>query len=223
MIISTPKPFEEILAALHEERKLFVFGCGLCATVCQAGGERQVAAMHKQLESVGKHVAGSMVLEVACNAREVKRALRPHLDSLAEVNGVLVLACGGAVQCILQNLKDLGLQRIAVHPACNTVMQGELRDRRFEQHCSLCGECRLERTGGICVTTRCAKGLQNGPCGGTTHGRCEVDPERECAWVLAFERMRELGEDNNLLELTPPRDFRHAGPANAVPLLKGKS
>lgn len=222
MIVSIPKPLEEVLAWLHEEHNLFLMGCGLCATICQSGGERQVAALHKQLESNGKHIKGSMVLETGCNAREVKRALRPHLNSLAEADGVLVLACGSAVQCILETLKDLGLPGLPVHPACNTIMQGELRERRFEQQCSLCGQCRLERTAGICITTRCAKGLQNGPCGGTKDGRCEVDPDRPCAWALVFERARELGRQHNLLELVPPRDFRRACPANAVPLRKAK-
>ncbi len=222
MIVSIPKPFEEVLAWLKDEQNLFLIGCGLCATSCQSGGERQVAAMQRQLESCDKRVVGSTVLEVACNAREVKRSLRPYLQSLAAAEGVVVLACGGAVQCVLQTLRELDLPYLSVHPGCNTIMQGEFRERRFEQQCSLCGQCRLERTGGICVTTRCAKGLQNGPCGGTKDGRCEIDPERACAWVLAFERLRELGKQECLGELAPLRDFRRVGPANAVPLRKSK-
>jgi Methylene-tetrahydrofolate reductase C terminal. len=222
VIVSIPKPFEEVLAWLKGEQNLFIVGCGLCATNCQSGGERQGAAMQQQLENCGKQVVGSTVLEVACNAREVKRSLRPHLRSLAAVDGVVVLACGGAVQCIQQTLRDLDLPGLSVHPGCNTIMQGEFRERRFEQHCSLCGQCRLECTGGICVTTRCAKGLQNGPCGGTKDGHCEVDPERACAWVLVFDRLRELGKQDSLVELTPPRDFRRVGPAKSVPLRKSK-
>ncbi|MAF85454.1 MAG: hypothetical protein CL875_03080 [Dehalococcoidales bacterium] len=39
----------------------------------------------------------------------------------------------------------------------------------------------LALTGGICPVARCAKGLLNGSCGGSENGKCEVDPERDCA------------------------------------------
>ena len=41
--------------------------------------------------------------------------------------------------------------------------------------------------------TLCAKSLLNGPCGGAENGKCEVDPDRDCGWVLIYERLKKLG------------------------------
>jgi hypothetical protein len=41
--------------------------------------------------------------------------------------------------------------------------------------------------------TLCAKSLLNGPCGGAENGKCEVDPERDCGWILIYERLKQLG------------------------------
>jgi hypothetical protein len=47
-----------------------------------------------------------------------------------------------------------------------------------------CGDCVLSDFGGICPVTRCAKHMLNGPCGGSREDRCEVRPDRACAWQL---------------------------------------
>jgi hypothetical protein len=73
--------------------------------------------------------------------------------------------------------------------------------------CSACGECTLERTGNICSVTRCAKGLQNGPCGGTTaDGKCEVNPETDCAWLLIYNELAEQGKVGALSEYVAPKE-----------------
>ena len=41
--------------------------------------------------------------------------------------------------------------------------------------------------------TLCSKGLLNGPCGGAEKGMCEVDKDRECGWVMIYERLKKLG------------------------------
>jgi hypothetical protein len=41
--------------------------------------------------------------------------------------------------------------------------------------------------------TLCSKQLLNGPCGGAENGKCEVDAERDCGWVLIYERLKKLG------------------------------
>ena len=70
-----------------------------------------------------------------------------------------------------------------------------------------CGECELGWTGGICPVTMCAKGLINGACGGAKNGKCEVDPENDCAWVKIYERLRDLNQLDNLLEVRAPKDY----------------
>jgi len=50
-----------------------------------------------------------------------------------------------------------------------------------------CGQCIVGSTGLSCPMN-CPKQLRNGPCGGVrSDGKCEVDPEMDCVWVLAWE------------------------------------
>ncbi len=87
----------------------------------------------------------------------------------------------------------------------------------WSQRCTACGQCILDRTGGICPITRCAKGLLNGPCGGTQHGKCEVDSSKDCAWTLIYRRLEKLGQLHQLEKIWPPRDFnRVVQPARYV-------
>jgi hypothetical protein len=96
-----------------------------------------------------------------------------------------------------------------VYPALNTLYLGRLqRLTMSDQLCRLCGECLLARTGGICPVTLCPKGLTNGPCGGYEAGKCEVDRSRDCAWVLIYQRMRDLGQLEQFMAINPPRDHR---------------
>jgi hypothetical protein len=71
----------------------------------------------------------------------------------------------------------------------------------------MCGECVLNATGGICPVTRCAKGLLNGPCGGSNKGKCEVDKNKDCAWLLIYNRAKELGRLEDFRKAKPAKDY----------------
>ncbi|HCD38214.1 MAG TPA: 5,10-methylenetetrahydrofolate reductase, partial [Candidatus Omnitrophica bacterium] len=62
-------------------------------------------------------------------------------------------------------------------------------------------------TGCICPITRCPKGLLNGPCGGVIKGKCEVDRERDCAWVLIYKELEKKGQLDKIKELSKPKDY----------------
>ena len=62
----------------------------------------------------------------------------------------------------------------------------------------MCGDCVLGETGGICPVTRCAKSLVNGPCGGQKNGKCEVNPENDCAWIQIYNRLVSIGQADKL-------------------------
>jgi hypothetical protein len=85
----------------------------------------------------------------------------------------------------------------------DTLVMGELA----VEQCQECGQCVLNETGGICPVTKCAKGLLNGPCGGSENGKCEVDPQRDCAWIRIYERLQVLGELDQLRCYQMPKDF----------------
>ena len=38
-------------------------------------------------------------------------------------------------------------------------------------------------------------------------GKCEADPERDCAWVLIYERLKKLGELDKLKKARDPHDW----------------
>jgi hypothetical protein len=70
--------------------------------------------------------------------------------------------------------------------------------------------------------TRCAKSLLNGPCGGSEAGRCEVDRERDCAWVLIFNRMQALGEVEKLKRFQGPKDYGKAARPRTLLIKEGR-
>jgi hypothetical protein len=96
-----------------------------------------------------------------------------------------------------------------VLPGCNTLFGAVLDSAgNFYEKCSLCGECVLDETGGICPITLCAKGLLNGPCGGMDKGKCEVDKDRDCAWVLIYKELEKKGKLGDLKKIKAPKDFK---------------
>ena len=73
--------------------------------------------------------------------------------------------------------------------------------KQFLERCAACGECEIGWTGGICPVTMCSKGLLNGPCGGMEDGKCEVDRERDCGWVLIYKKLKQLDQLDALTEV----------------------
>jgi hypothetical protein len=83
-------------------------------------------------------------------------------------------------------------------------MSANLAVGLYEERCRSCGECVLGLTGGICPVTMCAKGLYNGPCGGTNNGNCEIDDDQPCAWFMIYERLATQDRLDNILKIKEP-------------------
>ena len=206
MIITKQKPKAEILDSLGKAKKIFLTGCSLCATVCKTGGEDQLKDFIDILKQEKKTVTGWSVLEQACNFLEVKRLYRQKKEEMDGADAILSFSCGSGLQTLSGLLKGK-----MVLPGNDTLFQGEiaelsLKKAQFDQKCSLCGECMLATTGGICPVTRCAKGLVNGPCGGVKNGKCEIDSDLDCAWLVIYERLKELGSLSSIKKRRPPKD-----------------
>ncbi|MFQ5835900.1 MAG: methylenetetrahydrofolate reductase C-terminal domain-containing protein, partial [bacterium] len=210
MIITEQKPFEEIVGFLEKSNGVFICGCNLCATLCKTGGEEEVKQMKKRLEEAGKKVSGWVVLDPACHILENKKHFRENKDKLAKADSILVLACGNGVQAVSESIDKI------VYPGVNTLFLGDIiRFGQFEERCQLCGECLLDKTGGICPISRCSKSLLNGPCGGSENGKCEIDPDIDCAWQLIIDRLSKWGELDRLEEIITAKDWstsRDGGP-----------
>lgn len=203
MIISEKKPMEEVLGFLKDAEKIVLVGCNQCAATCKSGGEEEVVKMKEDLEAEGKNVLGYTILDPACNLLKSKKDLKALKEELKEADAVISLACGDGTQTIVKNLK-----KTPVYPGNNTMFIGETkRVGEFEEACKACGECELGWTGGICPVTMCAKGLINGACGGAKNGKCEISPENECAWIKIYERLNDIDQLDNLLEIRPMKDY----------------
>lgn len=187
MTATEQKAREEILSLLQDYNKVFLIGCGDCATVCQTGGEHEVAEMTVFLEENGKSVVGNLMPESGCQVLDLKRLLRGAKEAVEEAEAFLIMSCGAGVQAATVNLDK------PVLPANNTLfLANTQRLGNLHEWCSSCGECVIGEYGGICPVTRCPKGQLNGPCGGTADGKCEVDPEQDCVWTLIYQRFEKV-------------------------------
>lgn len=206
MIIARKKPLEDILRALDRETKVFIVGCGECATVTQTGGEAEVAEMKESLEKAGKQVVAVDVVAANCQELDLKRILRKHKHAAEEAEAFLVLSCGAGTQSVRAATDK------HVVPGTDSLFVGNVqRSMDFVEKCSLCGDCVLDEYGAICPVTRCAKGLLNGPCGGTNKGKCEVDPDTDCAWVLIHEQLKREGRKDKRTRIHEPKDWSVVG------------
>jgi hypothetical protein len=199
------KPLEEIVSFLQDGEKVFVFGCSNCAMKCRSGGPEETRRMVERLRGRGVEVTGSAAPAEGlslCKLSLAEQLVREHKSEVDAADSFLVLACGQGFHTIVDATEG-GL----VHPGCDTIFGGEtVRDDLIREYCSLCGECIADATGGLCPLTLCAKGLLNGPCGGAKDGKCEADPDRDCGWVMIYERLRALGRLGNLDAYQPPKN-----------------
>jgi len=217
MIISEQKPLQEIIESLKDYKKIFLVGCGECATTCKTGGEPELLKMKQLLEEQGKTVLGTCIPNAPCVASQIKTELAKNMKVLREAEAILVLACGLGIQSV----KDNDRLEHVVLPACNTLF-GAVLDAQgnFYEKCSMCGECVLDVTGGICPITLCAKGLLNGPCGGMDKGKCEVDKDKDCAWVLIYQELEKRKKLGKIKKIQPAKDYKKAAKPHKLIITK---
>ena len=217
MIITEQKPFGKIIDSLRGNTKVFLVGCGECATTCKTGGQEALSKIQKELEAKGITVLGTCIPNAPCVASQIKIELAKNTLTLRETGAILVFACGLGVQSVKDNDR-LGL---LVLPGCNTIF-GAVMDAEgnFYEKCSMCGECVLDLTGGICPVTLCPKGLLNGPCGGMAKGKCEVDKDKDCAWVLIYKELEKRKKLDTLKKVQAPKDFKKTLKPHKLTLVK---
>lgn len=205
MIVGERKPFEEIKGSVQGYQKLLILGCGTCVSVCMAGGEKEVELLATQLRMANKLENNDVEIGEATIQRQCdKEYIEPIVEKAKNYDAVLSLACGAGVQL----LADM-LEPIPVIPGLNTRFIGIAEEEgAWSERCRACGNCVLADFGGICPIARCPKSILNGPCGGSQNGRCETDPNRDCAWALIYERLKKQGKLDNIIRVAPPKDFR---------------
>jgi ferredoxin len=205
MIVAEQKPLGEIKGLLGEARKVLIVGCGTCVTVCFAGGEREAGVLSSLLRMSSKlDGASTTVTDVTVQRQCEWEYLDAIREPLADADVVLSLGCGVGVQALAEHYPEA-----VVVPGLNTKFMGlPLEQGVWVERCAACGECLLGMTGGICPIARCAKQLLNGPCGGSSHGKCEISPEIDCAWQLIHDKLQAQGRLNLIMEIVPAKDWR---------------
>lgn len=216
MIVASRKSLDEILGMIEPYRRVLVLGCNECVTVCAVGGEREVGVLASEIRLVrareGRQVeVGERTLERQCDYEYIDQ-VRPFIG---DYDVVLSMACGAGVQYVAERYREK-----VVLPAVDTTFLGvTLEQGVWSERCQGCGQCVLHLTAGICPVARCAKSLLNGPCGGSSGGKCEVDREVDCAWQLIVDRLKVLGQMDRYLEIIPIKDWsraRDGGPRRRV-------
>lgn len=199
--ITRPKPSAEIETMLEKDSRVFLVGCGTCATMCHTGGKDEVLTMAGRLADLGKTVTGSVVLPTVCDALD-QEAVAANAEAIEDADCVLVMACAFGVQMMALHTRK------PAYPALDTLFMGqEMAPGVFSEVCVQCGECVLGWTDAICPVTACPKSLMNGPCGGAKKGKCEVSADKDCAWEVIYDRLRQHGRLENLKKRRPPRNF----------------
>lgn len=222
MIATTQKPLEEIQELLKDRERIVIIGCGGCSALFRTGGPTEVRKMARTLEDSGKQVLAAIAPPLntfTCNLPQAKKQIEPYRDQLAEAEAILMLACGDGLQVVREGIleDEFGLVK-PIYPGVDTIgLMGGGPDA-FKEKCLLCGQCELGAFAGICPLTQCTKGLMNGPCGGSHDGKCEVEPERECGWILIYERLRDLGELDQLRQARRPKDWSKANRPRTIQL-----
>ncbi|WP_321420131.1 methylenetetrahydrofolate reductase C-terminal domain-containing protein [uncultured Methanomethylovorans sp.] len=201
MIISSSKPFDEVLASLEGIDNIFVVGCNVCAARLHVGGEPEVLAMCEKLRDAGKHVIGWVLPTAACSIRSCETLVEKEPD-IQKADAILVMACGSGTSVVSR------FANIPVYPSNNTdSLGGRSGEQVLPQLCEMCGACNVQEFGGVCPKASCPKGLLNGPCGGSMLGKCEVESEKECAWELIYRQLEKTDRLELLEKVFEPRKY----------------
>lgn len=204
MIVAERKPLEDIKSMVAGYKRILVMGCGTCVTVCLAGGENEVGILSSALRMAFRKDGDDPEISEATPERQCEREFVEELRQKVEhVEAILSMGCGIGVQTLVQVFPDK-----SVFPALNTTFLGAPEEQGiWSELCAACGNCILDKTGGICPIARCSKSLLNGPCGGSRDGKCEIDPEVDCGWQLIYDRLKVLGELDKMEEILPMKDW----------------
>jgi len=212
MIVGKQKALDDIWDNVKKTGKLLVFGCNTCVAVCHEGGnkEAEILASLLRMRATQEHI--SMEIRNSGIERQCEHEFFETAEKEIEwADAVLSIACGVGVQFMVKRYPLL-----MVYPGLDTIFMGDVeKPGLFKESCQACGNCILDLTAGICIMSRCAKRIQNGPCGGSTKGKCEIHKDVDCAWHLIVERLEQLGQLDEYEKVVPIKDWstnRDGGP-----------
>jgi ferredoxin len=196
---------EEILEYVRPCQRILLVGCNECVTVCAAGGRKEVGLLSSALQMAAMKEGRTLEVKEITLERQCDPEYVEELASqVGDAEAIVSMACGCGVQELARRYKSM-----RVYPAVNTKFMGASeRQGVWAERCQGCGDCLLGITGGVCPIARCSKQLMNGPCGGSTKGKCEISQDVDCAWQLIWDRLKALGVEDRYEENIPAKDWR---------------
>ena len=216
MIVADRKPIGEILDMVRDFKKILLVGCKGCVTVCNVGGAKEVGILASTLR-IARSKEGNPLevvektLERQCDPEYIDQ-LKEFID---EFDAIVSMACGVGPQFLSEKYPNK-----RVFPAVNTTFfGGAVAHGVWAERCAGCGACGIHHFEGLCPIARCSKSLLNGPCGGSSGGKCEISKDVECIWDTIVRRKMEAGRLQELLQIKPPKDWttaRDGGPRTSV-------
>ncbi len=180
------KEKEELVSALEGKDHLFIVSCNKCFKEFEIFDEPDCEALVSMVEGMGKTVTGSVKVDFLCNKTQTIKQLK---DRIPEGTGaILVASCGLGIQTVAD------IEQLPVFAASNSLnYTGHHGMALTKKACDACAQCYLNVTGGICPIVDCSKSLVNGQCGGAKNGKCEVSPDKDCAWEKIYQRLAAQG------------------------------
>jgi len=180
------KDFGELADLLEGLDNIFVVSCNKCFKEFETTQEPELEQFLKLAEGLDKTVTGTAKADFLCNKTKAEKGLEDMIPEGTE--NVVVISCGLGVQTVADIVK------LPSFAAANSVnYPGHHGMALTEKRCDACAQCYLNITGGICPIVDCSKSLVNGQCGGCKDGKCEVSPDKDCAWQKIQERLEKQG------------------------------
>ena len=186
------KAADELASVLAGTDNLFVIACNKCFKEYETEQEPDCEAFVKIAAEQGKTITGSARIDFLCNKTQTTRNLQDLIPEGTE--NICVISCGLGIQTVAD------LADVPVYAASNSLnYTGHHGMALTKKACDACAQCYLNVTGGICPIVDCSKSLVNGQCGGAKNGKCEVDPNKDCAWEKIYQRLDKQGRLSEFL------------------------
>ena len=186
------KSVDELAPVIAEANNIFVIACNKCFKEFENTNEPDCEAFEKIVADQGKTIVGSAKVDFLCNKTQTVKKFDDMIPEGTE--SIFVVSCGLGIQTVAE------IADVPVYAASNSLnYTGHHGMALTKKACDACAQCYLNMTGGICPIVDCSKSLVNGQCGGAKNGKCEVSPDKDCAWENIQQRLQKQGR---IAELT---------------------
>ena len=176
------KPQEELKALLAQTDDIFVIACNKCFKEFTTLEEPELDEFLAIAKEAGKRVTGAIRADFLCNSFKAKAKLPQMIPE--GTKAVFVISCGLGIQTVADVVS------LPVYAAADSINYTGYHGMALTKRaCDACAQCYLNITGGICPIVDCSKSLVNGQCGGAKNGKCEVSPDKDCAWEKIQQRL----------------------------------